>query len=48
MTEFDQWYGELPRQRRPVTKADLERAVNRMLIAQVAVAGLLFAALRLT
>ena len=30
------------------TKADLERAVNRMLIAQVAIAGLLFAALRLT
>ena len=30
------------------TKADLERAVNRMLIAQVAIAGLLFTALRLT
>ena len=30
------------------TKADFERAVNRMLIAQVAIAGLLFAALRLT
>ena len=30
------------------TKADFEHAVNRMLIAQVAIAGLLFAALRLT
>lgn len=30
------------------TKADLERVANRMLIAQLAIAGLLFAALRLT
>ena len=30
------------------TKADLDRAVNRMLVAQIAIAGLLFAALRLT
>ena len=29
------------------TKADLGRAVNRMLIAQLAVAGLLFAAIKL-
>lgn len=30
------------------TKTDLERSVDRMLIAQVAIAGLLFAVLRLT
>ena len=34
-------------QLRTATKADLANAVNRMLIAQIAVAGLLFAALKL-
>ena len=29
------------------TKADLERAVNRMLLAQIVVAGALFAALKI-